>query len=179
MGQQPEDVSLYSSPLAVLAEAAMDTAASRQRVSTVTVTTVLGGKMSTIAKFTGWVQGRNHASLPVEITGITLPYEMIREVRVTGYFPALTPREIAFHFDELPKGEFMIGDPLVLTVERAVPSVAAEAMDPIDPVAAAEAARAAVGQPEPVVTTGSTTTVVTTGSPVTLTALRATPVDPL
>jgi hypothetical protein len=131
--------------------------------------------MSTIARFTGWVQGRNHASLPVEITGIVLPYETLREVRVTGYFPALSPHEIAFHFDELPKGEFMIGDPLVLTIEVGKPTAAVE----VDSVAAAEAARAAVGQPEPmtvapVVTTGSTTTVVTTGSPVTI---SSTPVD--
>jgi hypothetical protein len=116
--------------------------------------------MSTIARFTGWVQGRNHASLPVEITGITLPYEVIREVRVTGYFPALSPHEIAFRFDELPKGEFMIGDPLVLTVERAVPpQPQAEVVDAGAVVDAAEAARAAVG---PVVTTTLVPTAVTT-----------------
>jgi hypothetical protein len=73
----------------------------------------------TIAKYTGWVQGRNHAPTPIEITGIALPYDVIRNVRVSCYFPALTPHEVAFYFDELPKEDFAIGQQVQVTFEHA------------------------------------------------------------
>jgi len=126
------------------------------------------GSAGTKAKFTGWVHGRAHANPPIEITGIPLKAPVLTNVRVTGYFPALTPHEVAFEFDELPKGDFEIGSPLVLSIAAPETPAPEATMDDgfiADPVAAAEAARAAVGkEPSAVVTTGTESEVVTTES---------------
>jgi len=133
------------------------------------------GSAGYTARFTGWVHGRAHANPPIEITGIPLKAPVLTNVRVTGYFPALTPHEVAFEFDELPKGDFEIGSPLVLSIAAPETPAPEATMDDgfiADPVAAAEAARAAVGKPElvaaeepsPVVTTVDVPEVVTTDS---------------
>ena len=95
--------------------------------------------MPTTAKYTGWVQGRNHDATPIEITGVALPYAVLRNVRVSCFFPALVPHELAFYFDELPKDDFTIGQAVEVTFAHApVPATLS------DPVTAAEAARAGV-----------------------------------
>lgn len=86
----------------------------------------------TVAKFTGWVHGRAHSNPPIEITGIPLPHAVLTDVRVTGYFPQLTPHEVAFHFDSLPVGDFVIGSLIVLTIEPAPTPATVEAPVPVE-----------------------------------------------
>ena len=95
--------------------------------------------MPTTATFTGWVQGRNHDTLPIEITGVPLPYDVIRNVRVSCYFPQLMPHELAFYFDELPKDDFAIGQAVTVTIVHAPtpvqPRAPSDAMVELAPLA--------------------------------------------